>query len=275
MRIVILGAGFAGVAVTHELVRLLPRDEECSVTLVDQNNFFLFTPMLTEVAGGEVDPSSIVAGVRSLSPRVSFRQGQVEKIDAANKSVTISIGGSFGIPRAERVIEADHLVVALGSITNFHHIDGLEKHSLTIKSVEEAEDIRNRALALLERAGEEPDRDTRRALLTFVVGGGGFSGVETIAALNDLVRNLAGRYARVDPADIRTVVVQPGGRLLPEISESLAGYAQKELQQRGVEVMLDTMVTAAGDGYVEVKSQGGAARSHTALKPTPWSGPVA
>jgi NADH dehydrogenase len=245
------------------------------ITLVDQNNFFLFTPMLTEVAGGEVDPDSIVVAVRSLSPRVTFEQGRVEKIDAAGKSVTISIGDEIsGVSRVERTLSADQLVIALGSITNFHHISGLQEHSLTIKTVEEAEAIRDRALALLERADEEPNRDARRAMLTFVVGGGGFSGVETMAALNDLVRNEVQRFQRVDPTDVRTVLVHPGKRLLPEIDQSLAAYAQSKLEQRGVEVMLETEVTGAGADYVEVEPSHGQHTQRIPARTLVWAGGV-
>lgn len=273
-RVVILGAGFAGVGVAQELARLLPSDDACDITLVDQNNFLLFTPMLPEVAGGAVDPSSIVAAIRSLAPRVVFEQGCVEKIDPAGKTVQLSIGGTLaGVPQAHRTLHADHLVVALGSVTNFHHIDGLAKHALGIKTVEEAESIRNRAIYLLERADEEDDSDARRALMTFVVGGGGFSGVETMAALNDLVRGLRERYPRVAPGDIRMVLVHAGSRLLPEVSEKLAGYTQQELEHHGVEVMLSTLVSSAGDGWVTVKPKSGDGTridTHTLI----WAGGV-
>lgn len=245
------------------------------MTLVDQNNFFLFTPMLTEVAGGEIDGSDIVAAIPSLSPRISFEQGRVVAIDAAHRRVTIAIGDTMsGIPHVQRVLAADHLVIALGSVTNFHHIGGLEHHALTIKSVHEAEAIRERAIMLLERADEEPDRDLRRELLTFVVGGGGFSGVETMAALNDMVRDLVHWFRRVDPTDIRTIIVQPGSRLLPEISLGLASYAQRELQRRGVEVALNTLVTGAGPDYVEIKAQGGGASRRISTRTVIWAGGV-
>ena len=275
LRIVILGAGFAGMAVAQELASILPRSEDGDIVLVDQNNFSLFTPMLTEVAGGQVEPGNIVAAVRLLSPRVTFEQGRVEKIDTTAKTVTISIGDQVsGVAPVQRTLHADHLVITLGSVTNFHHIAGLAEHSLTIKTVEEAEAIRNRAIALLERADGEPDPDARRGLLTFVVGGGGFSGVETMAALNDLVRDLVDRYAHVDPGDVRMVIVQPGGRLLPEIGESLARYAQRKLEQRGVEVMLNTMVEGAGSDYVEVKGSHSQNAQRIEARTLVWAGGV-
>ncbi len=253
-KIVILGAGFAGLYAARELARLLAGSDGATVTLVDRNNFFLFTPMLTEVAGGQIDTRHVVTAVRRLAPRVVFEQGRIEAIDLEHRHVTLTLGDEEnGIPETEKVLEADHLVIALGSVTNFHNIPGLREHSITLKTIADATAIYDRALALLERADDEPDQARRRALLTFVVGGGGFSGVETMAALNDLVRTSARDFQGIHPSDIRTVIVHPEGRLLPELSGRLAAFAQKELQQRGVEVMLNTKITGTGDGYVEVE----------------------
>lgn len=256
-RIVILGSGFAGIHVAQELSRLLPREQEAEITLVDQNNFLLFTPMLTEVAGGTLDTRHCVSAIRHLSPRIRFEQGRVDEIDLEKKRVTIALGGVDDVPETRRTLEADQLVIALGSVTNFHHVEGVADHALTIKSLGDAAAIRNRALALLEAADAEPDPGKRRALLTIVVAGGGFSGVETMAAVNDMLRDEARYYPRVRPRDVRSVLAQPGGRLLPEIGERLASYAQKQLEKRGVEVRLNTEVGKAGQGFVELKAHDG------------------
>ncbi len=255
-KILILGAGFAGVGLFQELCRLF-KPEECEITVVDENNFSLYTPMLTEVAGGTVEASHVVAPVRALAGHaIRFEQGRVEKIDVDQKSVSIAVGApKFGIPDATRQLEFDYLAIALGSVTNYHHIAGLEDHSMPAKQIEDAMEIRSRSLALLARAGEEPDAEQRRRFLTFVVGGGGFSGVETMAALNDMVRTAAGNYPNVVPDDIRCIIIQPGSRLLPEIGESLAAYTQHELEERGVEVLLDTKVTGAGENWVELQGK--------------------
>ncbi len=251
-QILILGAGFGGVSTAQELARLLPPSEKPAITLVDQNNYLLFTPMLTEVAGGELDSEDVAVPIRRLSPRVKFVQGRVSNVDLDQKEVDLEVGDGTGVPSTTRKVKADHVVFALGSDSNFHGISGLEQNSLTIKSVEEATDIRNRALALMERASVETDPKRRRELLTFVVGGGGFSGVETMAALNDLVRDAAKEYDGIQESDIRTVIVQPEERLLPEISESLAKYAQQALEARGVRVALKTEVKKAAGGMVWV-----------------------
>lgn len=250
--IVILGGGFAGNAVARELSRTLPAAERCAITLVDANNYLLFTPLLTEVVGGEVGEHAITAALRTLEPRVRFEQGRVESIDLGRKQVRLTIGGTNGVPATERSLRADILVLALGSSTNFHGLPGLPQHALTLKSVRDAASIRMRALALLERADSEPDVATRQTLLTFVVGGGGFSGVETMAALNDSVRRETRRYPTVREDDIRMLLVDPGGRLLPELDERLARYARIQLEDRGVEVVLNTKITGATTGAVTV-----------------------
>jgi NADH dehydrogenase len=128
----------------------------------------------------------------------------------------------------------------------------LEEHSLPLKGLQDAAAVRSRVLGLLERADEEPDVKVRRALLTFVVGGGGYTGVEAMAAINDLVRDLEGKYPGIKPEDVRTIIATPGPKLLPELDPALAAYAQTKLEKRGIEVMLNTKVTGAGEDYVEL-----------------------
>ncbi|MGH2442897.1 MAG: NAD(P)/FAD-dependent oxidoreductase [Chloroflexota bacterium] len=255
--VVVLGAGFAGVAVFQELRRLFTA-EECEIVVIDENNFSLYTPMLTEAAGGEVDAADIVAPIRALTGvDVRYEQAKVQAIDVEHGLVTVIMGNEeAGIPRDSKEILYDHLVVCVGSITNFHHIPGLKDHALRAKTVSDAIEIRNRSLAVVERAGEEKDPEKRKALLTFVVGGGGFSGIETIAAVNGMVRERVTKgNGGVREQEIAMKVVQPGGRILPEISESLASYTQQELNARGIEVMLDTEVIGAGEDWVEVKGK--------------------
>jgi len=187
--------------------------------------------------GGQVETGHIISAVRRLSPRITFAQGRVDDIDVDNKRVTITLGqGEDGIPTAQRTLDADHLVIALGSITSFHGIPGVQEQSLTVKSVGDAAAIRNRALELLERAADEGDPARRR----------------------DLVRDAAKQhYPQIAANDIRTVLVQPGSRLLPEISAALARYTQQKLQERGVEVILDTKITGAGPDWVELEDKSG------------------
>lgn len=269
-KIVILGAGFAGINAAQELAHLLPQAADAQITLVDQNNYFLFTPMLTEVAGGEIDTRHISVAIRRFGHRLQFKQGQVEQIDLKNKRVTVTLGRvGDSIPQAQETLEADHLVIALGSDVNYYGISGLAENSLTIKSLGDAAAIRNRVLGLLERADEEPDPDLRQELLTVIVGGGGFSGVETMAAVNDLLRDGSRHYPRIAPNDIRTILIEGEGRLLPELEEDLAAFAHKKLEQRGVEVYLNTLISGAGKDYIETRN-GKRFKTHLLI----WTGGV-
>ncbi len=237
-KIVILGAGFGGIHVAEELAKRLPPEEDYEIVLVDQNNFLTFTPLLTEAAGGQLDARDVVASVRRLSPCVRFEQGLVDGIDLKAKTVTLILGGcEEGVPETPRTVRAEHLVIALGSVTNFHDLPGIREHSLAIKTLADADAIRS------------------RALLTVVVGGGGFSGVETMAAVNDLLRDSVRLYPSLKAEDVRAVLVQPGDHLLPELDGRLAAYAQREMEKRGVEVRLKTEIGGAGDGYVQIKER--------------------
>jgi NADH:ubiquinone reductase (H+-translocating) len=249
-KVVILGAGFGGLNVAQELSRLLPAENDGQITLVDRNNYLLFTPMLTEVAGGELDPHHILAPPRLLSPRINFEQARIHDIDLRNKSVVLDDGDDGG---GRRTLKADHIVIGLGSVPNFHGIPGIQEHSLGLKSIGDAAAIRNRILECLEHATWERDSTVRKELLTFVVGGGGYTGVETMAAVNDLVRTSVKYYPRVSAEEISTVIIEPGERLMQELSSDLAAFGQKELENRGVRVRLKTKITRAAGNFVDLE----------------------
>ncbi len=248
-KIVILGAGFGGMNVAQELSRLLPAGGDAEITVIDRNNFLLFTPMLAEVAGGQLDARHIVAPPRQLSSRIQFRQGKVTDIDLKTRSVVLDPGDG---EKKTATVQADHVVIGLGSVPKFHGIPGVQEHSLPVKTIGDAAAIRNQALTCLERASWESNPEVRREILTFVVGGGGYTGVEIMAAINDLLRESVHHYPRVPPQEIRTVIAEPGDRLLAELSPDLASFAQKKLQERGVEILLKTGITGATASYVEL-----------------------
>jgi len=251
--IVILGAGFGGVATARGLAKLLPKDRDTTITLVDQNNFFLFTPMLTEVAGGELDTRHVVNPIRQISPRIRFEQGRVDGLarDDGAWRVTLTRDGPGGAPERKTLV-AGHVVLALGSTPSFHHFGGLEQHALTMKSLGDAIELRNRASALLERADGADSTAEPDGLLTFVIAGGGFTGVETMAALNDYVRSSLRYYPRVRKDQVRMCLVEEASRLLPELSPGLADYATRKLRDRGVEIILNTGVSAASDHEIHL-----------------------
>ncbi len=251
-RFLVLGSGFAGAAVAQELARLLPGQGNGEILLIDEDNYLLFTPMLTEAAGGELELRHIVSPLRAMEPRIRFVQGRISKIDMVAKSVEIQTG-SGDLDPATQTFEADHLVIALGSVTSFHGTPGAAEHSIPMKRLNDARAVFQRVSACLERAAVEPNAAKRRELLTFVVGGGGYTGVETMAAVNDLVRASAKKLPLIHLEEIRTIVVQPGDRLLTELSAELAAYATRKLKERGVEVLLNSSVASATDDSVELK----------------------
>lgn len=243
--IVILGGGFGGVYAALELDKTLARDPDIRITLINRENFFLFTPMLHEVAASDLDITHIVNPVRKLFRRIEFFDGDLQSIDLPNKRVTVTHG--IGAPH-EHQLDYDHLIIALGSITNFFDLPGLEAHALTMKTLGDAIHLRNRLIQHLEEADFECCPFARKPLLTFVVAGGGFAGAETIASINDFLREAVKFYPHVTEEMLRVVLVHPGPVILPELGEKLGRYAQQKLVERKVEIRVNTRVTGfSGD----------------------------
>src|SRR3989475_1400371 len=245
-RILILGGGFGGMYAALHLEKTLAHDPTVDITIVNRDNFFLFTPMLHEIAASDLDLTHIVNPVRKLLRKVDFFEGDVAAIDLDKKTVTVS----HGFDHHTHDLPYDYLVIALGSITNFFGLPGLEERALTMKSLGDAIVLRNRMIALLEEADTECCAGVRERLLTFVVAGGGFAGVETAAAVNDFVREALRFYPNLAPPMIRTVLVHPEDVILPELSPSLGRYAERKLAARGMEVRARTKVTAVSDATV-------------------------
>jgi NADH dehydrogenase len=251
-RIIVVGGGFAGAAVAQELARLLPDEGNGEILLIGEDNYLLFTPMLTEAAGGELGSQDIVSPTRSLPHRVRFVQGQVAKIDLATRTVD-AVMGMADLDPAARTFSGDHLVLALGSVVNFHGTPGVEDNAIPMKRLGDARRTFERVSACLERASVEEDEAKRREMLTFVVAGGGYTGLETMAAVNDLVRTQAERLPSLHVEEIRTLLVHPGARILEEITPDLAAYAAQKLEHRGVEILLNTRIAGAGPDFVQLE----------------------
>jgi NADH dehydrogenase len=242
----ILGGGFAGLYAALEFERALGRGARLEVTLVNQDNFFLFTPMLHEVAASDLDVTHIVNPIRKLLRRVQFFHGTVECIDLARKQVVVV----HSEERHSHELPYDHLVLAMGSVTNFFGLPGLAERALTMKSLGDAMDLRNRLIEQLEAADFECAIGERDELLTVVVAGGGFAGVETIAGVNDFLRESLRFYPNLTERNLRVVLVHPGKLILPELGEKLGAYAQQKLAQRGVEIRVQTRVTGVDGGVL-------------------------
>ena len=240
-RVLIVGGGFGGVYTAITLEKLLRNDPSVEVGLISKENYLVFQPMLPEVISGSIGILDTIAPIRRLCPNTNLYTREVESIDLKNKTVTTSAGFR---PRPYQ-LEYDHLVVAVGNITSFVGQPGLAEHAMPFKYLGDALVLRNHTIHALEEADIESDPELRRALLTFVVAGGGFSGVEAVAELNDFVRAGARSFRRIDPTEIRVVLLHAGPLILPELPENLAQFAQNLLQRRGVDIRLDTRLAAA------------------------------
>ena len=219
----------------------LLRPDVASITLVNRENYWVYQPMLPEVISGSIDLTNVVSPIRHLCPRTDLIMREVEDIDLKNQVVTISPGFR---PRHLQ-LKYDHLVIALGTTTNFHGMLGMIENAMPFRTLSDAMVLRNRLIHVLEEVGVEEKLVLRRQLLTFVVGGGSFSGVEVMAELNDFVQSVKRNYLRLRNEPHRCVIVQAGDRTLPEMSETMALFAQKILQRRGVEIILYNRLRAA------------------------------
>src|SRR6202521_305535 len=210
-RVVIVGAGFGGLACARAL-----DGEPVDVILLDQHNYHLFTPLLYQVATGLLNPGAVAYPPRTVfrpSANVRFRQATVTRVELSNKLVRLD-----GAPP----LAYDYLVMATGSTDNYFGNQDVARVSFGLKSLEDAARLRNQVLICLERADAEPDPEARRALLTFVVVGGGPTGVESSGALTELMSIVAGKdYHQVSRAEVRIVLVEGADRLLNAFSSRL------------------------------------------------------
>src|SRR5882724_4073265 len=250
-KILILGGGFGGLYTALELEKQVGDDPNIEITLVNRQNFFLFTPMLHEVSASDLDIPTIVNPIRKLLKRTNFFDGEVTSIDLNNKRVTVSHG--IDASHAHE-LSYDHLVLALGSVTNFYDIPGLEEQALTMKSLADAVHLRNRLIEQLEEADFECSTIPPEQLLTFVVAGGGFAGVETIAAVNDFLRDALKFYPNLNESMLRIVLVEHGSMILPELGPELGRYAQEKLEERKIEFRLGTKVTGLSERRVKLSN---------------------
>lgn len=234
-RIVVVGGGFAGLAVAQRFERLGRHRSRWDVTLVSDSNFLLFTPMLSEVAGGALQAQHVGAALRAMCPRTRFLLGRVEGVDLATRQIRL----------ASRDVPFDHLVIALGAEPASRGLPGISEYCLTLKSLRDAARVREHVLTQLERADSEPVGDERRRLLTFAVVGGGFAGVELVAELRDLAYSTLRYFPTLDGAELRFVLVHAGDRLLPELGPELAAFAYQQLAAPGLDIRLGTRVRGA------------------------------
>jgi NADH dehydrogenase len=248
-RVLILGGGFAGVETARHLEKMTRRRDDVEIWLVSRENFTLFTPLLPEVCSGNLEARHCVTALRAQLRRPSSWAvtADVEKIDLDAKQVIVT-GGDGDLHR----LNYDSLVIALGGETATFGIKGITEYAVGMKTLADAFALRNRIIEMLERADLEQDPDERRAQLTFVVGGAGFSGVETAGEVEDFVRRVRKRfYPKVPSDELRFHIVELEDRVLPEMPADMAEYATRKLRRRGYEIHLGTaMKEVREDGVV-------------------------
>jgi NADH:ubiquinone reductase (H+-translocating) len=267
-RILIVGGGFAGMYAALEMKRLAAAGHR--VTLVSSENFMQYQPFLPEVASGTIDPRAVVVPLRPVLRHATVAVGEVTAIDHQRRRVAVRIpdGAMVGV-------EYDILVVTAGSWSRVLPIPGLAEHGVGFKTVQEAIHLRNHVLSRLDVAAQTEDPARRRAALTFVFVGAGYAGVEALGELEDLARDAARSYPTLHAREMRWILIEAVGQILPELPADLAAYAQTQLRHRGIEVLLNTRLESA---EAEIRLSDGQAFSADTLvwtagvKPSPLAG---
>ena len=243
--VIIVGGGFAGVALAKALESRMPT--EWQIYLLSQENFITYSPLLPEVVGASLLPGHVLAPLRQMLNRTHMRMVKVTEIDVAHRRVHY-------LGREKGYLDYDQLIVACGVDANLEVVEGMGEHGLPLKTVGDALFLRNRIIARLEQATIEPDIDIRRWLMTFIVVGGGFSGVEVAGELFDFLRAAVKYYKNLTKGNCRVVLLQGIDRLLPEVSPRLGKYALDVMRKRGLDVHLNARADRVNERSVRLNS---------------------
>ncbi len=253
-RVVILGAGFAGIQAAVELSQSIGARGDAEITVVSDQNYFLFTPLLPQIASSNIDPRHIAQPVRDLRGRYVFRfiRASVSSLDVDRREVYLDIQGDAGMGAG--VVGYDYLVVSPGSRSDYFGIPGARESTWNFKSLEDAVVLRERILDLCEHADHTANPDIRHRLLTFVIVGGGYTGIELVTELYDLLFSyVAKRYRGICAEDIRLIVLEAGPTVLRGVHPKLASHSLRRLARKGIEVRTNTPAVRCFPGGVEVK----------------------
>lgn len=237
-KVLIVGGGFAGAFAARYLRKCAAR--HIDVELINAENYFVFQPLLPEVASGTISAPDAVTPLRYMLPGIKVRMAEVIALDTSARAVRV-LQGSRRTPQS---VSYDHLVIAVGQKTNLAHSPGFAEHGLCMRSLADAHQLRNKVIRRLEHADVTNNESLKKQLLTFVVAGGGFSGVETIGELVEMIRRTLKFYPNIEQNDIRTILVQRHKELLPELASSLGRYTVEKLQSRHVEVICERSIVS-------------------------------
>ncbi len=247
-KVLILGSGFGGTYTLRHLVKALNQNENVETTMVSDENFFLFSPLLHEVAMGRIETQHVAYPIRRLHwrDRFNFVQASVQKIDLNGRKVITTTG----------ILDFDCLVLALGSVADMTELNrgAVEVDNIfTLKTLHDSRLIRNHVIEVFERASIERDPERQKQLLTFVVSGGGYTGVQVITELRDFIfRSLIKYYRTIDPGKIKIILIEAEPKIITELHTKLRAYASKQIQRMGIEVRLRSRITQVSEDHVEI-----------------------
>ena len=248
-KILILGGGFGGINVLKSIQNKFKKEPNVRISLVSQDNYFLYTPMLPQVSSGLIHPSDITIPIRTLCKQAEFYQATISSIDFEQKLVTITRTFDGKV----HALDYDYLILALGSNTNFYDYKNIEEHAFVIKTVEDAISIHNQIIHMLESAAQTSDVEFKKKLMTFTVVGGGFAGVETMGEINQLVRDsVKNFYPSIGEENISMNLVTSKEFILPELGPKLGKDASKYLRKAGVNIITNTLAVDAGEDFVQL-----------------------
>ena len=238
--VVVLGGGYGGVYAALELQGAAKRGE-IELTLISRENFFLFQPMLAEVISGSISPLNVVSPIRRIVPHAQVHQAEIESVDTSSRTVAIRYPGHARLT----TISYDHLIFAVGSATNLSQFPGVEEHGMPFKTLGDAFRLRNHLISMLEAADVEDDPFYKMQSLTFVIAGGGYTGIEVASEINEFLRVASRSYRNVNPEDFRVILLHRSGRILPELGEKLANLSHRLLERRGIYIRLHAELKGA------------------------------
>ena len=268
MEILIAGGGYVGMYTARRLERLL-RHGEATVTVVDPRGYMTYQPFLAEAAGGSVEPRHVIAPLPRVLRHTRVLTGKIVSIDHDSRRAVFAPASG-----PERVLGYDVLVIATGSVSRVLPVEGLADYGAGFKTVSEAVHLRNHVLTQLAVAASAGDPAISAAALTFVVVGGGFAGVEALAELQGLADEAVRFHPGLDRADLRWVLVEATGRILPELDERLGQWTLRALRRRGVDVRLHTRLASAAWGTVRLDDGTELAARHAVRLNARRHGPV-
>jgi NADH dehydrogenase len=243
-RIVVVGGGYVGMYTALRLQKKLRRGE-AEVTVIDPQPHMTYQPFLPEAAAGSIEPRHVVVPLRKVLRKCHHLTGRVAAINHAAREVTAELAAGH-----VTTIGYDVLVVAPGSVARTLPVPGLAERGISFKTVGEAIYLRNHVLSRLDAAATTIDPSLRRRLLTFLVVGGGYAGIEALAELQDMARYATRYYENIAPDDLRWVLVEAAGRIMPEVGPRMGRYTVERLIDAGIEVFLDTRVKTMEGGHV-------------------------